>query len=50
MQTFQGFRNTQITIEGIELADQFRKEKRKRASRKQGRGVSENPWMVLLAP
>jgi transposase-like protein len=49
MQTFQVFRNAQVTIAGIELAHQFRKEKRKRKSTKQGQGVSKNPWMKLLA-
>jgi len=49
MQTFQVFRNAQVTIAGIELAHQFRKEKRKRKGKKLGRGMSENPWIKLLA-
>ena len=49
MQTFQVFRNAQVTIAGIELAHQFRKEKRKCLAKKQGRGLFENPWMKLLA-
>ncbi|GJL61733.1 MAG: hypothetical protein NPIRA04_03870 [Nitrospirales bacterium] len=49
MQTFQVFRNAQSTIAGVELVHQFRKGKRRRGFNKQGRGVSENPWMALLA-
>ncbi len=49
MPTFQVFRNAQVTIAGIELAYQFRKENRKRTLNKRGRGVPENPWIQLLA-
>ncbi len=49
MQTFQVFHNAQVTIAGIELAHQFRKEKQKRKGKKLGRSVSEHPWMTLLA-
>lgn len=49
MQTFQVFRNAQVTIAGIELAHQFRKEKGTRQLKQQGDSVSENQWMRLLA-
>lgn len=49
MQTFQQFRNAQISIAGIELAHQFREEKRKCALKKEGRGAFKNRWTALLA-
>lgn len=49
MQTFQVFRNAQVTIAGIELAHQFRKEKRRWQARNQGNTATEKQWLKLLA-
>ncbi|WP_454062982.1 IS6 family transposase [Candidatus Nitrospira salsa] len=49
MQAFQVFRNAQVTIAGIELAHQFRKEKHKLRIKKQSLGASESSWLKLLA-
>lgn len=49
MQTFQRFRNARVTIAGIELAHQFRKEKRRKLVKHKGTDTSENFWMKLLA-
>ena len=49
MQMSQAFRCANFTIAGIELAHQFRKEKRKWSTKKQSRGASKNQWLELLA-
>lgn len=47
MQTFQVFRDAQVTIAGIELAHQSRKEKRKKRTKTHGHGVSNHPWTMV---